>query len=75
MKGFRGWVLERGSGRGRGREGFVEKRVEEEEEGSAAVESEVQVRASERREKKLLKYLYKSYSNHAYMHNYCSNCA
>ena len=30
-KGFRGWVLARGSGRGRGREGrdgFVEKRAE-----------------------------------------------
>ena len=30
-KGFRGWVLERGSGRGRGREGrdgFVENRAE-----------------------------------------------
>ena len=69
--------MERGSGRGRGREGrdgFVEKRAEEEEEGSAAVESEVRVRATERRrEKKLLKYLYKCYSNRAYIHGYCSN--
>ena len=64
MMGFRGWVLERGSGRGRGRgregrDGFVEKRAKEEEEGLATVESEVKVRASERREKKLLKYLCK----------------
>ena len=50
-KGFRAWVLERGNGRVRGREGrdgFVEKRAEEEEEGSAVVESEVRVRATER---------------------------
>ena len=51
------------SGRGRGREGrdgFVERRAEEEEEGSVAVESEVRVRATERRREKNYHNIYAS---------------